>query len=341
MSTGNTPDNALRPMSVKLPKAVQMQIKSANEKAELIREFEKKTADGSHNVDEVPNPQSVPDKTPDTNAPAAAPVVQAEEPKPDKDAKYWEHRFKTAEGIFNAERTKLKTQIGELQGQMQELRNALRDTQRQIPQEVDLSKHFSKEEIEAYGPDLLKAVAKTATTTAKEIAERENQEELSRHIEPLKKELDAAQAQLRAKTEKMFWDNLTVRVPNWTQINDDPKFHSWLEKKDPLTGFMRQDLLTNAQTALDDERVVALFAAFLKDSPAPAPVVNPQVVPEPVGTTQTVAGGNNPSAPFLRRSEIKKFYSDKAIGKYRKAPQAAAEMEKRIRAATLAGTIIE
>lgn len=344
MST-ETQSAALKMPSVKLPRAVQEKIQKGKdaEKA-LIAEWNKSTNDGNQSVptpvSPVPNsaqPQEA--VAPVVAAPQTQPVV---EQKPEETAKYWEHRFKTSAGIFNAEKAKQNTLIGELKDQVEELRSQMKNSQRQAPSSVDLKQHFTETEIETYGPDVLQAVHKTASIAADQSADRRVKEELDKRLTPIRQELDTAKSELRNKSENLFWDSVNKNVPNWMTINAEPKFLDWLGQKDPVSGFVRQDILTNAQNGLDSERVTALFTAFMKDSPASqaTPVnVNREVVPEPNGQTNVVTNNDNSDAPVVYRAEIKKYYSDKAIGMYRNRPQAAEAMEKKILAAQKAGTI--
>lgn len=345
MST-ETQSAALKMPSVKLPRSVQEKIQKGKdmEKA-LIAEWNKSTPDGNHsNPPSVINPAPTSTQTQEPVTPVV-PVIENQpvvEQRPEDTAKYWEHRFKTSAGIFNAEKAKQNTLIGELKDQVEELRSQMKNSQRQSPSTVDLKQHFSETEIETYGPDVLQAVHKTASIAADQSADRRVKEELDKRLTPIRQELDTAKSDLRAKSENLFWDSVNRSVPNWMTVNADSKFLDWLGHKDPVSGFVRQDILTNAQNGLDSERVTALFTAFMKDSPAsqPAPVnVNREVVPEPNGQTNVVTNTANSEAPIVFRAEIKKYYSDKAMGMYRNRPQAAEAMEKKILAAQKAGTI--
>jgi hypothetical protein len=51
-------------------------------------------------------------------------------------------------------------------------------------------------------------------------------------------------------------------VPNWSEIDSDPRWHSWLSGIDPLTGATRQSVLDDAIRAGSAPRVVAFFNAF-------------------------------------------------------------------------------
>jgi hypothetical protein len=52
-------------------------------------------------------------------------------------------------------------------------------------------------------------------------------------------------------------------VPNWRQINDDPRFHQWLLMPDTYSGVIRDHLLKDAAHAANASRVISFFKGFL------------------------------------------------------------------------------
>jgi len=66
---------------------------------------------------------------------------------------------------------------------------------------------------------------------------------------------------------------LDVAVPNWRQVNSDPRWIEWLNFPEPLSGCRRQDLLNNAVAQGDADRVVRIFRGFIAaagSQPAPS-----------------------------------------------------------------------
>lgn len=324
--------------AVKLPKAVQNQMEKVRQmEASLKEEFNKKTPTGAQVVEPNPvveNPKAVVQAV----QPTVTPEVKVEDAK---DSKYWEHRFKTLQGMAEAEKMKLKNHISGLESRLADMEETLKSLKAKPSDSapVDLTKYLSQEEIDSYGADVIKAVVKTAKTAANEETTNRYREELKREVEPLKQKLNLAEEDIRRRTENQFWTDLDKNYPNWLAVNEDPKWREWLSHRDPITGHGRQELLDAAQNALDVNRVVAMFTAFTQSSPAPQLVASKesQVVPEPIATPINMNAQDN--APFVTRADIKKFYNEKAIGKYRFRPQEAEAMEKRINAAIKAGNV--
>jgi hypothetical protein len=330
---------------VKLPKAVQMQADKANAHIKQSMEARlKETSDTPVAASEL-NPttaQSTPAPTPEVQpTPVAAPV---EVPKT---AEYWEHRFKTSEGMFKAESNRLKAElikkdshIGSLEARLTELENKVKTAERQAPRTIDLKKYLSQEEIDTYGPDALQATIKAASAAAEEASDRRVQEELERQLKPLKQKVELSEQEAATLKQNHFWKELNRQVPDWATINGDEKFHEWLSAVDTISGYRRQDLLTSAEMSFDSERVVALFSAYKQNSPAPITaraVTQVKVVPDPV-TPPMVAGPTD--VEFVKRSDISLFYRDKALGRYKHRQSEADAFEKKIEAAKRSGRII-
>jgi hypothetical protein len=123
--------------------------------------------------------------------------------------------------------------------------------------------------------------------------------------------------------EDRFWTTLSSDVPNWQQINNDPKFQSWLLQVDPLTGTTRQAFLEQAQQKLDVQRVVAFFRAFSPPAPAAAAATD-TTQPSASELEKQIApgrsrGGKPPVNPTTKQwtpAEAAKLYDDKRKGVY-------------------------
>lgn len=56
---------------------------------------------------------------------------------------------------------------------------------------------------------------------------------------------------------------LDAAVPNWREINNDPRFHQWLLLPDTYSGVIRDRLLKDAAAAANAPRVINFFKGFL------------------------------------------------------------------------------
>lgn len=344
MSAENTPAVP----SVKLPKAIMLQKQRVEEieKQQVQEQMQAKLEEHTPSGNQTPTPEVQP-------TPVITPEVKVEAqvlPVEDKEntADYWRHRFQTSRGMFEAEKTRLKAENADLRAevagvkdQLKEMDERVKAISRQAPTTIDINKYLSKDEIEAYGPDLMTAALRVAKQMAEETSERITDQEVDRRLGPVQQKLEKTERELQVKRDVAFWETLEQRVPDWVLINDDPKFHEWLSEKDPFTGFQRQNLLVQAQLAFDAVRVVAMFTAFKQSSPAPSITQTEQVrvVPDPVGQTAIVTQAL-PDVPSVTTEQIRRFYDECKLGRYKYRPQEKEAMERKIQAAARAGRVI-
>ena len=67
----------------------------------------------------------------------------------------------------------------------------------------------------------------------------------------------------RAHLVERLDQEVAAAVPNYEEIDRDPRWHQWLLGIDPLNGRMRQELLNAAIAARNAWRVAAFFNGFL------------------------------------------------------------------------------
>lgn len=330
-----------------LPKQVQLQ---AEEAARLEKELEA-----------AANPQPTPDPTPPTDptptvdpkgsqdpiepAPAPAPVV---DPTPTVD---WEHKYKTLQGMFNAETARRDTQIKELSGQLQGALTKI-DELGKAPQPAaePTAKLVTDKDVEAFGDDLIDLVKRQAQEV---IAEKE------REMQSVVKKLEAENAELREKlggvaerqgvdARKGYIAELAKAVPDWEVLNVDEGFMGWLAEIDPLSGFPRQLYLNDAFEKFDVARTAALFNTYKelngRNTPPPAPTpkqpdpqLQRQLQPSKVQAAQPVT--EDPANRVWAMSEIDTFYRDVARGEFRGRDADRARIESEIDLAVAQGRL--
>ena len=286
----------------------------------------------------IPEPAPAEDSTPEAQAEALTDATVSPE--------YWRGRFNTTEGLLRREREErareqagqsaqlqlLQRQLSELQGQIDATRDPLA--------ELDLAQLFSEEQIAQYGEDHLRAVLRAAQTTL----QPQLQQLLSREMAPLREELEhtrqsVAQARRSEASQAYegFLGELARQVPEWQQVNEDPRFHQYLEQVDEATGEQRQALLSLFEQRRDAARVARLFGEFLRRGGA-QPTRDPHKRLLPDGSPD---GGNPPpdSRPAITQAQIRQFQADVARGRYRGRAREQAAMQKRIDEAYVANRI--
>jgi len=111
--------------------------------------------------------------------------------------------------------------------------------------------YLTYEDEKNFGPELL------------DVATRAARHALAPELQQLHNENLALQDQLDAATKMTIDQFLDANVPNWRQINNDERFHSWLLLPDTYSGVIRDRLLKDAAHSGNAQRVANFFRGFL------------------------------------------------------------------------------
>lgn len=275
-----------------LPRSVQDQALAAEE---LQAKLNTPGADNSENPADTatlkPEQQTAPTDT--GTQPATEPQTET------RDASYWRHRFDVLQGKYNAEVPALRKEIATITEQL-----ASADKQKSgtaIEQAHSAVSDLTADEIEEYGPDLVKFIQRVATGASKGSGG---------DLSEIKGELDQMREEKRQDAEARFWSDLEAQVPTFREINANQAFHQWLAQVDRLSGQTRQQLLVDAQHAFDPYRVAAVFKSFSAEAKK---TPKEQIPTDLIQPRQTKA-----AAQYLQqgkvwtRNEISEFYKTKA-----------------------------
>lgn len=327
-----------------VPKQIQKQ-------SEAVQALYKDLADEQSASPDGEAPVVVEAPTPADSVDGDAPAPALVEPGKDAQEETFEQKYRTLQGMYNAEVPRLNAQNQELSGrvtQLEQLIAAMQAAPAPAPEPAPAPQSvLTPEEQEEYGEsiDIMRKVSQEVVAAqAKQISELvATVAELRGTIVPRVEDLSNRQAQT---AEQTFWSDLAGTVPNWRPINDNPDFQSWLLEVDPLSGMTRQTFLADAQRDLDATRVASFFTSWEKASgtveahsgrPAPTSELERQVAP---------GRGRNSGAPASDEKEtytakdIATFFSDVAKGKFKGKEKERNLIESDIFAAQRDGRIV-
>lgn len=301
-----------------LPRAVVEAEERANKLQEELLKKQSTEQQPTPATDESVTEKSVTDES------VEPPNGLSVEPKPDdsQSSSDYEHRFKVLQGKYNSEVPRLSAENKELKQTLKSLQDQLDEFKAKPAEPL-----VKPEEIEEYGEGLI------------DVARRVAQEELAKkdaQIRKLESKLEALEGVTTKTVEKDFYSLLSAKVPEWEKVNADKSFHKWLDEVDELTGYRRQDLLSQAEQARDADRVAKFFKAFDKTS-------KKQVADTTLALETQVAPNNTktPNTPSAKkvwtRAEISEFYRQVRTG--RVSDKDAVAIESDIHAATIEGRI--
>jgi hypothetical protein len=301
---------------------------------------------GAKVVDLAPTP-AVPANSVVEPAPTSAPVEQGTgEPE-----ETFEQKYRTLQGMYNAEvprmnamNQELTTRVQQLEGLISTMQNAPEPQQAVAPQQISALTDAEREE---YGEsiDIMRKVTQDV------VGEYQQQianltatvGELQGQLVPRVEQIGAAQVQ---SAEQNFWSSLSSTVPNWRAINDHPDFQSWLLETDPLSGLTRQTYLDDAQRNLDHIRVAGFFSSW--SSATGAAVAQPQPsaaiseLEKQIQPGKSRSGGAIPAGEpkTYTPQDITKFFEKVRTGGFAGKEDARNAIERDIFAAQSEGRIV-
>lgn len=256
-------------------------------------------------------------------------------------------KYKTLQGMYNAEVPRLHAQNKEMQQKLQHMQQLLATLSPQendtTQQPVEAEKLVTEKDIEEYGDsiDVMRKVTREElNSVASRIAQLENYlRQLQTSVVP---QVEAVAQKQAASSEQSFWSELSSAVPNWKEVNDNQEFQSWLLQVDPLTGITRQTYLEDAQRNLNARRVATFFQTWLENNgqasvarsetsaKSQSSELEKQVAP---GRSKNSGTPNSDKDRVYTPQDIQKFFDDVRQGKYKGREAERNKLERDIFAA--------
>jgi hypothetical protein len=165
-----------------------------------------------------------------------------------------------------------------------------------------MSTYLTRQDEENYGHELLDVTKRAALDV------------VVPHIQHLEAQNNALQQRLQREQRRRLDNEVAAAVPDFREVDRDPRWHRWLASPDPLTGRPRQTFLNDAIAQGDGARVRAFFNTFKAAA----------------GTPQAAASGwGRPSGnkPVYTRASIAQIYELRRKGGYSDADWARLEAD--------------
>ena len=207
-------------------------------------------------------------ETPETPEIEAAPKVEEpEKPDPEvEDASVWKQKYKTLQGMYDAEVPRLHAQVKELNDKMSDLTKSLEE-KKQTPKTPE--KLVTDEDVENFGEDLIEVQRKVAREVSAQFEEELSA--LKTQNEELRTLVGDTQGEVNTAS---FQTKLHRLVPDFDALNADPSWVAWLDEVDPVLRAPRRVVAQQAFEASDADGVAYYVDMFRK---ATAPVEPPVV----------------------------------------------------------------
>lgn len=327
-----------------LPEQIRKQTEAVQELYKQLNTDDPGTSTSSADGIDTPVPNPA-DENIVSNEAAPAP---ADEHKPGADNVPEEtivQKYKTLQGMYNAEVPRLHQQNREMQQRVQHLEQLLASMTAVNPQVAApavADRLVTDQDVQDYGEsiDIMRKVTREELGTV--VPRIANLEAILRQMQvDVVPQVQAVAQRQQVSAEQQFWAALATAIPNFRQINDNHDFQTWLLAVDPLTGITRQTFLDDAQRSLDAGRVVNFFRTWLESTGQtavahsvgniPASELEKQISPGRSRSTGTPASANQ--GKMYTPQDIQKFFNDVRAGKYKSREQERSRIERDIFAA--------
>lgn len=322
---------------------------TAEENANAVVSSEENTADENTAVDM---------STPVVNDEQAAGSTEST-PEDDPNSETYAQKWRTLQGMYNAEVPRLRQQNRELLQRVQQLEQLLATlttqsngsaaVEPQVQAQTQQPTRFvTEKDIEEYGEsiDVMRRVTREemAAVLQRLAAVEQVLQQMQTNVVP---QVQTIAQRQQISAEQQFWADLAAAVPNFREINDNEAFQKWLLEPDPLTGITRQTYLEDAQRNLDAHRVVNIFRAWLETTGqthtarsvgrASGSELERQVAP---GRSRNTGVPTSTKGRIYTPDDIRAFFNDVRAGKYKGREQERDRIERDIFAAQREGRIV-
>jgi hypothetical protein len=280
-----------------IPKQVQAQASEAEELSQkLYGEAPEKEVDTAPQA-EVVEPEAKQELTP-TREPASEVVAEkVEAEKPDEEGKVWKQKYKTLQGMYDAEVPRLHQQVKDLTSKLDDLVSQVKASDKAVEEAKEQAKHeqlqnlVTDEDRQEFGDDLIAISRKIA---------REESAELYKQLEAVQSENNQLREMLEQTgskvTQTSFEQELHRLVPDFVQVNTDPNWIKWLDEHDPLLRAPRR-VVAEKSFSEGDADSVAHFVNLFKNSQQEADPAKQVVDKEIESQIQPSKSTSSPSTP--------------------------------------------
>jgi len=216
------------------------------------------------------------------------------QPEPPDEPDSWERRARSAAGRLEQALTANQTlsrQVSELQRQIDGLK--LRGAEGPAPPAAPAPRQplVKPEEVNDYGDEFFDVVGRRARDEIEPKIET-----LEQRLARLEQGQQIVSTTIAKSQVRSVYEQLNDEIgPEWDNINHHPVFHQWLGQPDPYSGRTRKELLNEAFTRHDGNRVVNFFRGFAEAVGLP---LTPGQAPE---APQGHKNGNGSGRPTLEQ----------------------------------------
>lgn len=258
---------------------------------------------------------------------------QETEPQPKRRRNDWKKRYKNLRSHHDALVYDLRTEVSNLKASLVEVNKKNSEMSKllaKLNEAKDAEGLLSEDERDLIGDETLEVLKKLTSKTVDPIKKQLEEE---RALRLKQQEEEAKRSQM--ESQRMFVDRFAKLVPNYLEIDKDPKFLKFMQDIDSASGYDRTTLFKRAVNNGDVVRAAGFYQEYLQK--------NKKVDPFAKKVTPTGNRSSTPKQPKQKETitvaYINQFYDDIAKGKYKGKASLAEEIEMKIDKAVAEGRI--
>lgn len=248
-------------MDQDLPKAIQAEVDAA---AAIEAQIAAKQAAPQGNT---PEPQAEPAATPATE-PADKVTEPTPQPTDDHQDDAWKQKFDVLTGKYNAEVPRLYQQLKEQASALDRLQAEL-EANKAKPAEPEKAKEslVTSNDEETFGSDLIDLARRVTRDEVGVVLNRIGQlERMLENISQLPKQVEQVVQSQQESNEQRFWGAVAAAVPDWNQVDADPRWIEWLGQTPPFAVKTYRELAGDAIAAGSVDKIAELVKAWKQDA---------------------------------------------------------------------------
>ena len=244
-------------MEQDLPKAIQAELDAADAiQAQLAAE--QVAPEGN-----TPEPEATQAETPSPEQ-ADKVITPQTQPSDEHQDDAWKQKFDVLTGKYNAEVPRLYQQLKEQSTALERLQAELA-VQRATPVEPETPKDslVTSNDEETFGSDLIDLQRRVTQDEIGKVTSRiAHIERMLENISQLPKQVEQVAQQQAQTIEDRYWGSVNQAIPDWNQIDSDPRWIEWLSLTPPFAVKTYRELATEAIGAGQVQPVVELVKAW-------------------------------------------------------------------------------
>lgn len=285
-------------------------------------------------------------------APADAPYLDPAFPDDQVTPEQWKHRYQSMRGRWDKERERTTLLQNNFDGAVDELlrtQEALSQHPSSVPAAPaePVAPLVTDKDRQEFGDDMIDFATRAARAA------------VAPELDALRTQNKALQSTTMKAAQAVLYRELDIAVPNWREINADPRWKAWLRLPDLYSRQVRGRLLQEAFQAADAPRVLAFLHGFISHEaamtrdevptpPSPTPPQQPAPRTPPLALEAIASPARSPSGsdnsataekPIYTREQIKTFYAQVRQGLWRGRDDEKLAIERDMFAAQSEGRI--